>query len=174
MEEGDAIALSTLIRYYGCGEKLRSKDERSRPEGVEPKEYKEKNFLPQYGKVKGHLLAYSHEALLELYRQMYDHRTDYSWVPDGPLGEHLKLCQERCHMSSWGFLLFEYGYYIRCNYLHGSKAPILFIEAGDEKLAAFRGLNVFLGEYLKEVIPQMFRADWFTEEMYQAAKMGLK
>lgn len=169
LRDGDAYGLSALILHYGCGDGLRPSAERRRPTGLSEEEARERNFLPQYGALKGLLRSYSQEELPRLYRQLYDHRTDRTWVPEGPLGEHLKLCTKRAHMSAWSFLVFEYAYYIRCNYLHGSKAAALFASANDPDIAAFRALNCFLSEYLKEVIPQMFREDWFTEEMYEAA-----
>ena len=165
-KDSDAIGISALMRYYGCGEHLRPQAERRTPTG--PDKDKQENYHPQYGAVKSLLRQIPREDLPDFYRQLYAHRTDYTWIPEGPLGEHLKLCQERCRMSSWGFLLFEYAYYIRCNYLHGNKTTVLFTASNDPEVAAFRALNVFLGEYLKEVIPQMFGEDWFEERMYEA------
>ena len=64
--------------------------------------------------------------------------------------------------------MLDYAYYIRCNYLHGDKAAILFTANSDPELAAFRTLNLFLGEFLKETLPRVFRDDWFTEDTYRA------
>ena len=102
-------------------------------------------------------------------RELLTHRDDPSWFPLGPLGDHLAECCAPSGASAWGFLCLDYAYYIRCNYLHGDKTTILFTAATDPELAAFRALNVFLGEFLKEMIPQVFGENWFTEESYHTA-----
>ena len=53
----------------------------------------------------------------------------------------------------------DYAYYMRCKYLHGNKATVLFSAANDPEISAFRCLNVFLGNYLRNVIPEMFREE---------------
>ena len=153
--KGDSVGLSILLRLTGSGTKLSDKAERD-------------SFRSQYGATKVALRSVGRDDLPELYRQMYAHRADPRWFPEGPLGEHLRECCARTGCSCWGFLLFDYAYYIRCNYLHGEKTPILFTAVNDPELAAFRALNVFLGEFLREIIPQIFRDYWFTEETYRA------
>lgn len=152
---GDSTGLSILLRLYGSGSGVTNKQNRT-------------EFRQQYGAVKSHLRAIDRDALPELYRQLSEHRADPAWFPEGPLGDHLRECCARTGASCWGFLLFDYAYYIRCNYLHGEKTPILFTANTDPELAAFRALNVFLGEFLKEIIPQLFRQDWFRSETYRA------
>ena len=158
---GDRTSLGALVRILGCGQTVAGNGDRT-------------TYKSQYGAVKSHLRGYDRKQLEELYAQLSAHRQDPAWVPEGPLGEHLKLCMDRTALSAWAFLLFDYGYYIRCNYLHGSKTPVLFAAASDPELAAFRALNIFLGEYLKEAIPQMFREDWFTGEMFHKIREGIK
>lgn len=158
---GDTVGLGALMRVLGCGEGLGPQGERNAHKS-------------QYGALKSHLRGYSKEDLRELYGQLLAHRTDLDWVPEGPLGEHLKTCMDRTGLSAWGFVLLDYAYYMRCNYLHGSKATILFSAANDPEIAAFRALNVFLGEFLKELIPLVFREGWFTEGMYRDVKRGLR
>ena len=158
---GDRTSLGALVRILGCGQTVAGNGDRT-------------TFKSEYGAVKSHLRGYDRQQLQELYAQLSAHRRDLGWVPEGPLGEHLTLCMERTGLSAWAFLLFDYGYYIRCNYLHGSKTPVLFAAATDPELAAFRALNIFLGEYLKEAIPGMFREDWFTEEMFEKIREGIK
>ena len=153
--KGDSLGLSILLRLTGSGSKLSDKAERD-------------SFRQQYGFTKVALRSVSRDELPELYRRMRDHRSDPHWFPEGPLGDHLRECCTRTGCSCWGFLLFDYAYYIRCHYLHGEKTPILFTAASDPELAAFRSLNVFLGEFLKEIIPEIFRDDWFTEETYRS------
>lgn len=153
--EGDNVGLSILLRFFGAGTGLQSKQIRTA-------------YKSQYGALKSHLRRIPREELPALYRECAAHRSDRTWIPEGPLGEHLRECCDRTNASCWGFLLFDYAYYIRCNYLHGEKAPILFTAATDPELAAFRCLNVFLGELLKEMIPLIFREGWFTAESYRA------
>lgn len=157
METKDKNGLWALMRISGSGDKTSSQSDR------------EKNFKSQYGATKTHLRRLSREELTALCRQLSDHRTDRDWFPEGPLGDHLRECCSRIGCSAWGFLCFDYAYYIRCNYLHGDKATILFTAATDPELAAFRTLNVFLGEFLKEMIPLVFQEGWFTEETYHTA-----
>lgn len=67
--------------------------------------------------------------------------------------------ESKSQISAWGFLLLDYAYYMRCKYLHGNNATVLFSAANDPEVSAFRCLNVFLGNYLREAIPEMFRED---------------
>lgn len=158
---GDRTSLGALVRVLGCGQTVAGNNERTA-------------FKSQYGAVKSYLRCYDRQQLRELYARLSAHRLELDWVPEGPLGEHLRICMDRTGLSAWAFLLFDYGYYIRCNYLHGSKTPVLFAAASDPELAAFRALNIFLGEYLKEAIPGMFREDWFTGEMFEKIREGIK
>ncbi len=151
---GDNVGIGALLRLTGSGTSLGSQSDRQA-------------HKRQYGAVKSHLRTISREELQELYRQLHAHRADFNWFPDGSLGEHLKECCTRAGTSCWGFLCLDYAYYIRCNYLHGDKTTILFTAASDPELAAFRTLNLFLGEFLKEMIPQIFRDDWFTKDTYR-------
>lgn len=158
---GDAVGLSMLLRLYGSGSAISGQQDRA------------KHFRQQYGAMKTALRSVPRAEMPALYRQLREHRADPGWFPEGPLGNHLRECCERTGCSGWGFLLFDYAYYIRCNYLHGDKTTILFTAESDPELAAFRALNVFLGEFLREVIPEMFRENWFTAETYRTV-LGIK
>ena len=153
--QGDAVGLSILLRLTAVGTGIATKQERTANK-------------VQYGTIKSLLRAISRDELEALHRQLLDHRTDPGWFPEGALGDHLRACCARCGASAWGFLCFDYAYYIRCHYLHGEKTPILFTANSDPELAAFRTLNLFLGEFLKEMLPRVFRDDWFTEDTYRA------
>lgn len=153
--KGDAVGLSILLRLFGSGSRLSDKSDRE-------------EFRQQYGAMRSYLSAIPRSEYPELYRQLRDHRTDHTWFPEGPLGTHLRACCTRTNSSAWGFLMFDYAYYIRCHYLHGEKTTILFTTADDPKLAAFRVMNVFLGEFLKEMLPRIFREGWFTKETYRS------
>ena len=156
---GDAVGIGALLRLTGAGQGLGSQSERN--------EHKQ-----QYGKLKSLLRHIPREEFPALYRDLLEHRDDPDRFPDSPLGEHLRECCARSGSTAWGFLTLDYAYYIRCNYLHGSKATILFTAASDPELAAFRCLNVFLGEFLKEMIPLIFREDWFTREQFSKVCPG--
>lgn len=153
---GDVTGISALIRLLDCGGKLRSQEERNAHKSL-------------YGPIKSYLRHFSKDDLTSLHDQLLAHRRDLDWTPEGPLGLHLKACMAESGLSAWSFLTLDYAYYIRCNYLHGSKATTLFAAANDPELAAFRALNLFLGEFLKEMIPLIFREDWFTESDYRKA-----
>ncbi len=155
----DADKLTAMLRLLRCGERISSGADR-------------RTHRPQYGAVKSHLQKIPREELPVLCRELYAHRTDRTWVPEGPLGEHLRQCMARANLSAYGFLLLDYAYYIRCNYLHGSKATILFTAANDPEIAAFRTLNRLLGDYLREAIPVMFDDGWLTGET--ARRIGTK
>ena len=151
---GDSVGIGSLLKLTGSGTGLASQSERQANKR-------------RYGAVKSHLRHIPREEFPELYRRLLAHRADPNWFPEGPLGEHLREFLSETNTTCWGFLVLDYAYYIRCNYLHGDKTAILFTAATDPELAAFRCLNVFLGEFLKEMIPLVFRDDWFTEEMYR-------
>lgn len=153
---GDIAGLNGLMRLTGSGAGPSSQTDRTA-------------HRSQYGAMKSYLRHLSREELAALQHQALEHRADPAWVPDGPLGAHLRACTARTGQSVWGFLTFDYAYYMRCNYLHGSKTTMLFTAAGDPELAAFRCLNLFLGEFLKEMIPQIFAPDWFTRTTYRTA-----
>ena len=76
---GDRVGLGILLRLFGAGTGLQSKQIRT--------EYKS-----QYGALKSHLRHIPREELPELYRQAHAHRSDRTWVPEGALGEHLREC----------------------------------------------------------------------------------
>ena len=153
MPSGDAVGIGALLKLTGSGTRLESQEVRRANKG-------------RYGPIKSCLRHIPREEFPELYRQLLAHRTDRDWFPEGPLGDHLRSFLPDMTSTCWGFLCLDYAYYIRCNYLHGDKTTILFTAATDPELAAFRALNVFLGEFLKEMIPQVFGENWFTEESY--------
>ena len=153
---GDNVGIAMLQRLTCSGSGIASKGVRDTNRRL-------------YGAVKSHLRAVPRDDLPGLYRELLEHWDDPAWFPEGPLGDHLRECCALTGSSAWGFLVLDYAYYIRCNYLHGDKTTILFTAATDPELAAFRSLNVFLGEFLKEMIPLVFREGWFTEETYHTA-----
>lgn len=150
---GDNVGIGILMRLTGSGT------------GIDSQEARKANKR-RYGAVKSHLRHLSRTEYAELYGQLLLHRSDRSWFPAGSLGEHLREFLPGTDTTCWGFLVLDYAYYIRCHYLHGEKTTILFTAANDPELAAFRALNIFLGEFLKEMIPLIFRDDWFTAQMY--------
>lgn len=152
---GDAKGINALMRLTESGTAISSQPER------------ETKFKEQYEEMKALLGAIPKKELPELHRQLWEHRTDKDWFPEGPLGDHLRSCCSRHKTSAWGFLCFDYAYYIRCNYLHGSKSAILFTYSSAPELADFRVLNLFLGEFLREMIPMIFRDGWFTQVQYR-------
>ena len=168
---GDSCCIGALMRVLGCGERLPSKTDRS------------ETYKTQYGAMKTCLQNYTMEELEQLYKELYEVRRSPGYVPDrgtvmrDDLREHLTNCINRGskpRLSAWGFLLLDYAYYMRCKYFHGSKATILFTGFNDREIAAFRCLNVFLGNYLREVIPEMFSEGWFTQDMFDAVDAGSK
>lgn len=161
MPSGDTVGIGCLLKLTGSGTRLDSQEAR-------------KANKRRYGAVKACLRHIPREEFPELYCQLLAHRSDPHWFPEGPLGEHLREFLPQTGSTCWGFLVLDYAYYIRCNYLHGDKTAILFTAATDPELAAFRCLNVFLGEFLKEMIPLIFRDGWFTEEMYRICFPAVK
>lgn len=160
----DSVCIGALMRVLGCGERLSSQKDRN-------------EYRTEYGALKNLLRPYAGEELKKLCRELQAHRTEYGWVPEGALGEHLHKCLHRRGKpsgSAWGFLLLEYAYYMRCKYFHGNKATVLFAAANDPEIAAFRTLNALLSDYLREAIPGMFAQGWFTEEMLRAVRAGIK
>lgn len=170
---GDSDCIGALMRVLGCGERLSSQKERN------------ETYKGLYGAMKVCLQNYTTEELEQLYQELYEVRMEPGFVPDrgtvmrDDLRAHLDKClnrddKRRATLSAWGFLLLEYAYHMRCKYFHGNKATILFTGFNDREIAAFRCLNVFLGNYLREAIPGMFREDWFTQDMFDAVKAGSK
>ena len=153
----DADTIGALLRILECGSKKPSRAE------------KETN-IKDYGALKDYLHELDEPKVISLHEDLYNHRTDMDYVPEGRLGEHLKTCIEHAKMSAYAYILLEYAYYLRCKYVHGNKATILFAAYHDAELAALRVVNYFLSEYLKQEIPAMFDENYFTEEMYQLCK----
>ena len=159
---GDAPCIGHLLGQLGAGRQISSRADRN------------EKYKTNFGMMKQCLQGFSPEELEEIYRELYDMRTTWGAVPQqsrGQLYEHLHRCinpaeyaaehdpinENRSQISAWGFLLLDYAYYMRCKYLHGNKATVLFSATNDPEISAFRCLNVFLGNYLREVIPEMFR-----------------
>jgi len=153
----DAHTIGALLRILGCGSKKPSRAE------------KDAN-IKDYGALKDHLQKLDKPKIIALHEDLYNHRTDRDYVPEGKLGEHLQICIDHAKMSAYAYILLEYTYYLRCKYVHGNKTTILFAAYHDAELAALRVVNYFLSEYLKQVVPAMFDEDYFTEEMYQCCK----
>lgn len=159
---GDAPCINHLIQLLGCGKQMSSKADRN------------EKYKTNFGMMKQCLQGFTTEELEEIYRELYAMRTLPGAVPEHgreQLYDHLHRCinpaeyaagrntinESRSNISAWGFLLLDYAYYMRCKYLHGIKPTVLFSAANDPEISAFRCLNVFLGNYLREVIPEMFR-----------------
>lgn len=167
----DSACIGALMRVLGCGEKLSNQRERN------------EIYKGLYGAMKVCLQNYSMEELEQLYIELYEVRRSPGFVPDRGtvMREDLRTQLEKClsrdgtckpTLSAWGFLLLDYAYHMRCKYFHGNKATILFTGFNDREIAAFRCLNVFLGNYLRQAIPEMFREDWFTQDMFDAVNAG--
>lgn len=159
---GDAPCINHLLGLLGAGSQMSSRADRT------------EKYKANFGMMKSCLQGFTEEELEEIYRELHSLRTVWGAVPQvsrGHLYEHLHRCinpaeyaaehapinESRSKISAWGFLLLDYAYYMRCKYLHGNKATVLFTATNDPEISAFRCLNVFLGNYLREVIPEMFR-----------------
>ena len=159
---GDAPCINHLLGLLGAGRQMSSRADRT------------EKYKTNFGMMKSCLQGFCEAELEEIYRELYDMRTVWGAVPQrsrGQLYDHLHRCinaaeyaaehdpinENRSQISAWGFLLLDYAYYMRCKYLHGNKATVLFSATNDPEISAFRCLNVFLGNYLREAIPEMFR-----------------
>ena len=159
---GDAPCINHLLQLLDAGRRISTREERN------------EKYKTNFGMMKSCLQGFRPEELEEIYRELYDMRSARGAVPErerGQLYSHLHRCinpaeyaaehdpidENRSNISAWGFLLMDYAYYMRCKYLHGNKATVLFSAANDPEISAFRCLNVFLGNYLRNVIPEMFR-----------------
>ena len=153
----DAHTIGALFRILEWGSKKPSKAE------------KDAN-IKDYGALKDYLQELDEPEIIALHEDLFNHRTDTDYVPEGQLGKHLQICIDHAKISAYAYILLEYAYYLRCKYVHGNKATILFAAYHDAELAALRVVNYFLSEYLKQEIPAMFDENYFTEEMYQLCK----
>ena len=159
---GDAPCINHLLGLLGAGRQMSSRADRT------------EKYKTNFGMMKSCLQGFTMDELEEIYRELYNMRTVWGAVPQqsrGQLYEHLHRCinpaeyaaehdpinENRANISAWGFLLLDYAYCMRCKYLHGAKTTVLFSATNDPEISAFRCLNVFLGNYLREVIPEMFR-----------------
>lgn len=150
----DAGSIGALLRILECGEKKPSRDQ------------KDAN-IKDYSALKEHFQQLSHTETESLYEDLYANRKELEYCPAGKLGMHLKTCIAHAKMSAYGYILLEYAYYLRCRYIHGGKATVLFASYQDIELSALRVVNYFLAQYLKLEIPAMFDPDYFTEAMYK-------
>ena len=153
----DAGSISSLLKILEIGNTKPSRAE------------KEAN-IKDYGALKDYLQELDEPEIIALYGDLYNHRTDTDYVPEGELGKHLKICIDQAKMSAYAYILLEYAYYLRCKYVHGNKTTVLFAAYHDAELAALRVVNCFLSKYLKQAILAMFNENYFTEEMYQCCK----
>ena len=166
-QAGDAECMRHLLRKLDIGQNISSRADRN------------ETYKTNFGKMKSCLRGFTMEELEEIYQELYAMRVIRGAVPQrdrGQLYEHLHRCinakayadrerrkssepinEELSQISAWGFMLLDYAYYMRCKYFHGNKATVLFSAINDREISALRCLNVFLGNYLKEAIPEMFR-----------------
>ena len=157
VRRNERAAMSKLVRILGCGIETPSETTRN------------KN-IKDYGAMKDYLQQIPVPEIEQFHTALYRNRCDRTYVPEGSMGSHLKKCMEHSNLSAYAFVLLPYAYYLRCKYVHGNKATILFAAYHDAELAALRVVNYFLSEYLKQEIPAMFDENYFTEEMYQLCK----
>ena len=150
-------AISALLRVV-CGSGVRSA----------------KNFNENYRDLTYSFRRIHRDTLDDLYDDLYAHRADPSHIPAGYdedsrcLGAQLQTLLPLLKMSAYGCILLDYAYYMRCEYLHGSHTPPLFVNSNDPEIAAFRVLNLFLERYLKDHIPAMFAPGWMDAEKQNA------
>ena len=150
-------AISALLRIL-CGSGVRSA----------------KNFNENYRDLTYSFRRIQREELDALYDDLYAHRADPSHIPAGYdgdprcLGAQLRTLLPLLKMSAYGCILLDYAYYMRCEYLHGSHTPPLFVNSSDPEIAAFRVLNLFLERFLKDHIPAMFALGWMDAEKQNA------
>ena len=155
----ERLFITFLLRVLGCG-------------GIVSSRAKSKNL---------NVLTYSAgqinpDDLDALYDDLFAHRTDPSYIPanygrdERGLTPRLNALLPDLHTSAYGCILLDYAYHMRCNFVHGNEAPPLFVKFdehnGDNELAAFRLLNLFLERYLKENIPLMFSSNWVDTTVY--------
>lgn len=165
-ENNDTASISALLRVLDCGSGLNSRKVRD-------------DNAAMYRDITYAFRRIRDDVLPQLYRQLYENKADRAYIPGVPLGDapnladHLRTCLPIAGISAFGFLLLDYPYYMRCNYLHGNRATPLFASLRDPEVAAFRVLNLFLESFLKDAIPRMFSPDWITEEMYEAILNGI-
>ena len=157
---GERTAISALLNVLGCGS---SKSPKS--------------FGDNYRDLLYSFRRIDRSQLDSLYDQLYAHRTAPGYIPPGydedprDLGCQLQALRQLdpgLTTSAYGCILLDYAYYMRCEYLHGSHTPPLFVNSNDPEIAAFRVLNLFLERYLKDHIPAMFGDNWMDEEKRSA------
>ena len=62
-------------------------------------------------------------------------------------------------MTLFGAILCEYAYYMRCNYIHGSRTITLLWTYNEHEVSQFNLLIYFLERFLGEYIPKMFKGE---------------
>ena len=154
VRRNDRAAMSKLVRILGCGIET-------------PSEAMRNKNAKDYGAMKDYFQQLPILEIGQFHTALYRNRCDRTYVPEGNMGSHLKKCMEHSNLSAYAFILLPYAYYLRCKYVHGNKATILFAAYHDAELAALRVVDYFLSEYLKQAIPAMFDKNYFTEAMYQ-------
>ena len=159
MLENDARSIGAVLRILECGNKKPSRNEKD-------------TNIKDYGALKEYLQSLTQPETEALYNDLYAHRNELDYIPSGELGLHLKTCITHAKMSAYGYMLLEYTYYLRCRYIHGGKATVLFATPQDVELSALRVVNYFLSEYLKQTIPAMFDSSYFTDAMYEKCKIS--
>ena len=130
----DKAALDNIIKILGFGGCISSQNEREQ----------NKQF---YHKMKDLLSGMKNDK--ELYDSAFSKRKDIRF-------EKLQECAGELKMDLFPLLLFEFPYYLRCNYFHGNQCTILISSYNDYELRCLETVNYFLDRFLDERIPMLF------------------
>jgi len=148
----DSKSMSALMATYCSGSHLLSKKERN-------------VFRAKFHETERFLSSLMPQEVDELYSVAYNdlinpEKTDNKCILE--LNELIKPFNQPAFL----FLLFEFPYYLRCNFMHGNIATLLFMAYNDKELKMFRLVNAYLDHYLKENIPNIFEPGFLTEDNY--------
>ena len=133
----DKAALDNIIKILGFDGCISSQNEREQS----------KQF---YHKMKNLLSGMKTDK--ELYDSAFSKRKDIRF-------ERLQECADKLEMDLFPLLLFEFPYYLRCNYFHGNQCTMLISSYNDYELRCLETVNYFIDRFLDERIPMLFATD---------------
>ena len=101
---------------------------------------------------------------------LYEHT--YNSIFEESEQDNRLICEIKDEIKSFNlpvflFLLLDFPYYLRCNYIHGNTSTLMFSAFNDVEISLFGVINCFISRFLNENIPRLFDPEYFTEENYK-------
>lgn len=82
----------------------------------------------------------------------------------------IKSTGEKYDLTTYGYLLTQLSYYMRCKFVHGNKPVYLFSFADEKELHTLKIINNLIEEYISHNLPLWFNEEYINNHIIPATK----